>query len=52
MIELISSIMDPAINYTLLKLGIVKDVKTNDNTAETAFVFTGIPIGSNSGFNF
>ena len=46
MLELISSVMHPAINYSLRDLGIVKDLNVNENSVEVvfAFPFTGIPI--------
>ncbi len=46
MLELISSVMHPAINYSLRDLGIVKDLNINENSVEVlfAFPFTGIPI--------
>ena len=42
----ISKVNHPAINYSLLKLGIVKDVELNDDTVilTFAFPFPGIPI--------
>ena len=45
-ISKISSVKHPAINYSLLELGIVKDVELNDNivTAVFAFPFPNIPI--------
>jgi len=46
MLELILSVMHPAINYSLRDLGIVKDLNVNENNVEVlfAFPFTGIPI--------
>ena len=46
MLELISIVMHPAINYSLLDLGIVKDLNVNENSVEVlfAFPFPGIPI--------
>ncbi len=45
-LELISIVMHPAINYSLLDLGIVKDLNVNENSVEVlfAFPFPGIPI--------
>jgi metal-sulfur cluster biosynthetic enzyme len=42
----ISKVMHPAINYSLVKLGIVKDVDLNDDTVVLTFVFPfpNIPI--------
>jgi ATP-binding protein involved in chromosome partitioning len=42
----ISKVNHPAINYSLLKLGIVKDVELADNSVVLtfAFPFPGIPI--------
>ncbi len=42
----ISKVNHPAINYSLLKLGIVKDIELNDDTVilTFAFPFPGIPI--------
>jgi len=47
-LELISDVMHPAINYSLRDLGIVKDVNVDENNAEVifAFPFTGIPIAN------
>ena len=45
-LELISSVMHPAINYSLSDLGIVRDLNIINNRAEVifAFPFPGIPI--------
>ena len=45
-IKTISGIQHPAIAYSLLELGIVKDVELNENavTATFAFPFPNIPI--------
>ena len=45
-LELISNVMHPAINYSLKDLGIVRDLNTNENSVEVifAFPFPGIPI--------
>ncbi len=45
-LELISGVMHPAINYSLHDLGIVKDLNVNENNVEVifAFPFPGIPI--------
>ncbi len=42
----ISKVSHPAINYSLTKLGIVKDIELNDDTVilTFAFPFPGIPI--------
>ena len=42
----ISKVNHPAINYSLTKLGIVKDIELNDDTVilTFAFPFPGIPI--------
>jgi len=42
----ISKVQHPAINYSLTKLGIVKDIELNDDTVILTFVFPfpGIPI--------
>jgi len=39
-------VQHPAINYSLIKLGIVKDIELNDDTVILTFVFPfpGIPI--------
>ena len=45
-LELISDVKHPAINYSLQDLGIVRDLNINENSAEVifAFPFPGIPI--------
>ncbi len=45
-LELIAGIMHPAINYSLVDLGIVRDLEINENSVEVifAFPFSGIPI--------
>jgi len=45
-LELISGVMHPAINYSLVDLGIVRDFGINENSIEVifAFPFPGIPI--------
>lgn len=45
-IKAISKVRHPAIDFTLLELGIVKNVKLMDNTVglEFAFPFSNIPI--------
>ena len=42
----ISDVMHPAINYSLVKLGIVKDIEVDGNTANVLFAlpFPNIPI--------
>lgn len=42
----IENVMHPAINFSLVKLGIVKDVVVEDNTAKVIFAlpFPNIPI--------
>lgn len=47
-LELISHVKHPAIDYSLIELGIIKDVNINENTAEVifAFPFPGIPIAN------
>ena len=47
-LELISGVMHPAISYSLVNLGIVRDLNFNENIAEVmfAFPFPGIPIGN------
>jgi len=44
--NLISDVMHPAINFSLLKLGIVKDIEINESEATVifAFPFPNIPI--------
>ena len=44
--ELISDIMHPAINFSLVDLGIVRNLNINENIVEVifAFPFPGIPI--------
>ncbi len=45
-LELISGVMHPAINYSLRDLEIVRDLNVNENSVEVifAFPFPGIPI--------
>ncbi len=45
-LELIASVMHPAINYSLVDLGIVRDLAINENSVEVifAFPFPSIPI--------
>ena len=45
-LEIIVGIMHPAINYSLVDLGIVRDISINENSVEVifAFPFSGIPI--------
>jgi len=47
-ITAISDVQHPAIAYSLLELGIVKDIELNENvvTAIFAFPFPNIPIGN------
>ena len=45
--EIIGSVMHPAIDLSLITLGIIKDVKVTDEKVEVAFAFPfpNIPIG-------